>query len=267
MDFSHQVLDWIGGSLIQWASCVAVSLPFVIVAARSARLHGRYVNPGGLVQLTFFFFIGLTLARLETIWTFIKSPWQAMILEAAWALVFILATRSGSDAILDAILDENGRAGLTFRISPQAWRDSLVITGLMLMFVVARKLAIDLTGLGRSADVPVVLEYFLYELTMPGIAEELGYRGVIQPRLNAALGRPWRLLGAQVGWGWVITSVLFWAPHAFRIDPQNHLSFYWPTLTLQLIAGFVYGWVRERTGSVFPSMLAHNLVNVCRILV
>jgi membrane protease YdiL (CAAX protease family) len=264
---SHQVLHWMGGALIQWACSMAVSLPLVTVAVRSVRLRGRDVSLGSLVQLAIFFLISLTLTRLEPVWTFIKSPWQAMILEAAWALAFILATRSSFDAILDENGDENGRAGLTFRISPQAWRDSLVITGLMLLFVAARKLAIDLTGLGRSEGIAVVFEYFLYELTMPGIAEELGYRGVIQPELNAALGRPWKLLGAQVGWGWVITSVLFWAPHAFRVDPQMQLSFYWPTLTLQLIAGFVYGWVRERAGSVFPPMLTHNLVNVCRILV
>jgi len=251
----ENVIHWLGGSLIQWACSMAVGLPFVVVAVRAARSHGQNVNLYGLIQLATFFLISLALTRLRPVWTFSGDPWQAMILEAVCALAFIFATRSSS------------RAGLTLRISPKAWRASLVITGLMLLFVVARSLVIGRLGVRSVEATPVVLEYLIYQLTLPGIAEELSYRGVIQPGLNTALGRPWKLLGAPVGWGWAITSVIFWAPHAFRVDPQMHLSFYWPTLTMQLIAGFVFGWLRERTDSVFPSMLAHNLVNVCWTLV
>jgi len=251
----ENVIYWLGGSLIQWASSVAVGLPFVVVGVRAARAHGRDVSLVGLVQLFIFFFVSLALTRLGPALTFIRDPWQAMILEAVWALVFIFATRSISSA------------GLTFRISSQAWWASLGVTALLLLFVVARGVLVKRLGVGPGETTPVVLEYLIYQLTMPGIAEELSYRGVIQPGLNAVLGRPWKILGAPVGWGWVITSVLFWAPHAFRVDSQMHLSFYWPTLTMQLVAGFVFGWLRERTDSVFPAMLAHNLVNVCWTLV
>ena len=251
------VVHWLGGSLIQWACSVVIGLPFVLVAIREARQRGRDVGLGRLVLLAVFFLISLALTRLDPVWTFIKSPWQAMILEAVCALLFIFATRSIS------------RAGLTLPVSARAWRDSAVVTGLLLLFVVARGLLIKLLGIGSAGHVgvSVTLEYLLYQLTMPGIAEELSYRGVIQPGLNKSLGRPWRLLGAQVGWGWVITSLIFWAPHAFRVDPQMRLSFYWPTLTMQLIVGFVLGWMRERTESVFPPMLAHNLVNVVWTLI
>jgi len=245
------VIAWLGGTLIQWAASTAVGLPFVAVAVRSARRRGGDVRLRSFARLAAFFFVSLALTRLGPFWTFIKSPWQAMVLEAAYALAFILATRSAS------------RAGLTLRISPEAWRLSLIVTGLMLLFVLIRSQFIRFLGVGSADTTPVVLEYVVYQLTMPGIAEELSYRGVIQPGLNASLGRRWEILGAQVGWGWVITSVVFWGTHAFRVDPPMHLSFYWPTLTIQLIAGFVFGWVRERTDSVFPPMLTHNLVNVC----
>jgi membrane protease YdiL (CAAX protease family) len=259
----ESAVRWLGGSLIQWVCSIAVGLPFVVVAIRSARLRGRPVSLGGPVKLAIFFLISLALTRLGPVWTFIKSPWQAMMLEAACALAFIFATHS----IPPAASIENSGAGLTLRIPPHAWRDSLLVTGLLLLFVGVRSLLIRLSGIGQAATRPIVLEYLLYQLTMPGLAEELSYRGVIQPGLNAALGRPWKLLGARAGWGWVITSVIFWAPHAFRVDPQMHLTFYWPTLTMQLIAGFVFGWIRERTDSVFPPMLAHNLVNVCWTLI
>jgi len=249
------VIYWLGGTLVQWACCMAVSLSFFMVAVRSARLPGREVSLQIPAQLAIFFLVTLALTRLGPVWTFIKDPWQAMILEALCALVFIFATRSMTDS------------GLTFRISAQAWQASVVVAGLLLLFVGLRRTAIKFAGLGSSANESVVLEFLLYQLTMPGLAEELSYRAVIQSGLNKGLGRPWELWGAQVGWGWVITSLLFWAPHAFRVDSQMHLSFYWPTLTMQLVAGFIFGWLRERTGSVLPPMIAHNLVNVVWTLV
>jgi len=256
----EDVIHWVGGTLIQWACSVAVCLPFVVVAIRSTRLRGQDVRLCAFIQLAIFFLISLALTRLDPVLSIIRSPWQAMILEAVWALVFIFGTRSVS------------RAGLTMRISKPAWRDSMAVTGLMLLFVVGRRLAVEFLGVGQGGTTSIGLEYVLYELTMPGIAEELSYRGVIQPELDAALSLPPLALGegrreGVVQWGWVIASLLFWAPHAFQVDPQMQLSFYWPTLTQQLILGFVLGWIRERTSSVFPSMLTHNLVNVCRILI
>jgi membrane protease YdiL (CAAX protease family) len=244
---------------------MAVGLLFFTVAVRSARLRRREVSLRVLVQLAIFFFVALALTRLGPVWTFIKAPWQAMILEAVCALVFIFATRSMTDS------------GLTFRISARAWRAGIVVTGLLLLFVGLRRTlllfvglrrtAIKFAGIGLFENEPIVLEFLLYQLTMPGVAEELSHRAVIQPGLNKGLGRPWELWGAQVGWGWVITALVFWAPHAFRIDSQMRLSFYWPTLTMQLVAGFIFGWLRERTGSVLPPMIAHSLANVVWTLV
>ena len=74
------VTHWLGGSVIQWACSVAVGLPFVVVAVRATRQRRRDVSVRGLVLLAVFFFVSLALTRLEPVWTFIKSPWQAMIL-------------------------------------------------------------------------------------------------------------------------------------------------------------------------------------------
>jgi membrane protease YdiL (CAAX protease family) len=227
--------------------CLAVGLPFFVLAVRSARQRdGRDINLRDVAQLAIFFLVCLSLTRLGP---FTDTLWPGMILESLCALAFIWATRSTS------------RAGLTWNISPQAWRASAIVTILTLLFVVTRGLALKFTGLGAETE-PIVFEWLLFQLTMPGIAEELAYRGVIQPGLNAALGRPWKLMGARVGWGWVITSVIFWGTHAFHLDTDMGFSFYWRTLTMQFIVGFVFGWVRERTGSVFPPMIVHNLVNV-----
>lgn len=244
------MISWLGGAFIQWAWSIAVSLPFLIIAFRSARRAGGTVSLYTLIQLALFFLVSLALTRLEPIWFFHERLWQAMLLEAMWALVFLFATHSIATA------------GLTFRISAQAWRDSLIVTGLLLLFVIARGLGLKFTGLGAGGGDSPNLEFLLFQLTMPGIAEELAYRGVIQPGLNSVFGRPWKLFNAYVGWGWIITSVIFWAVHAFRVDAQLQLSFYWPTLTMQLLVGFILGWLRERSGSLIPPIIVHNLVNV-----
>jgi hypothetical protein len=241
---------WLGGTLLQWTCCILVSLPFLGLALWATRQRQRGAALRAAVLLALFFLVSLALTRLEPVWPFSKMLWQAMTLEALCALAFIWATRTAS------------RAGLTLHVPADACRASLVATALLLLFVALRQLALKYTGLAAEQEDALTFEFLIYLLIMPGLAEELTYRGAIQPGLNQVLGRPWKLLGAQVGWGWIIASVVFWAPHAFRVDEQLHLSFYWPTLTMQLVAGLTFGWLRERSGSLLPPMLAHNLVNV-----
>jgi membrane protease YdiL (CAAX protease family) len=245
---------WLTSPLVQALCCIVVSVPFVIAAVRSACLQDRKVSLHDLGLLAIFFVADLIVVRLDLPLPFMRMPWQAMILETSLALAVIGATRSAR------------ASGLTLRVEPQAWRVSLAVTGLLLAFVVARSLVLKRLGLGASDSGSISAEYLVYLLIMPGLAEELAYRGVIQSNLNTMLGRPWKLFGAQIGWGWIITGVVFWAMHAFRVDPQVRLSFYWPTLTMQLIVGFALGWLRERSGSLFPAMVAHNLVNVAWML-
>src|SRR5690606_41212166 len=48
-----------------------------------------------------------------------------------------------------------------------------------------------------------------FQLTMPGLDEELFYRGVLLLMLNEAFGRPLRVLGAPMGWGALLTCLAF----------------------------------------------------------
>jgi len=102
---------------------------------------------------------------------------------------------------------------------------------------------------------------FVFYLLFLGPGEEILYRGYMQSRLNAVFGRPYRLLGANWGWGLVIATLLFGLMHAFNgFNPatgQYRLDWAWAAGAT--VAGFVFAWLRERTGSVIPGSLMHGL--------
>jgi membrane protease YdiL (CAAX protease family) len=98
---------------------------------------------------------------------------------------------------------------------------------------------------------------------MPGLAEELLFRGLYQSLLNRVFGRCWRLGGAQFGWALPITAVLFAGANGLvAVDSQLHARIVLPAAIAPFMLSLVSGWVRERTNSVWPSVLGHNLSNL-----
>jgi hypothetical protein len=129
---------------------------------------------------------------------------------------------------------------------------------------VARNFGLRWLNLGTITQ-PLLWNYLFYLAIMPGVAEELVYRGVIQSNLNDCFHKKWKFVGTHLGWGFVITAVLFWSIHAFQVNGRS-LSFHWQTLTMPLIVGLVLGWMRERSMSILPGVVAHNLVNLFWVL-
>lgn len=236
--------DWLQPVTVQALAVLAATVPFALAAARRAAPVLKQ-----MLLLALFFWAALLLSQSSRGFELLPAPWQGMLLEALFALVVIAALRMGAEA------------GLTLRIDARAWRAALLATLLLAVFVALRSVGLLALGMGSGGGWPG-WAFLLYQASMPGIAEELVYRGVIQSRLNRLFGARWNLFGARVGWGFVITAVLFWAVHAFRVEPGAGLSFYWPTLTLQLWAGLVFGWIRERTGSLIPAIVSHNILNL-----
>lgn len=82
---------------------------------------------------------------------------------------------------------------------------------------------------------------------IPGITEEIAYRGLIQHWLQTALS-PWRAI--------VLASALFTAMHLSVVSAP-----YIFLLSLLL------GWLKYKTGSLYPSMLIHILHNYAAITI
>jgi membrane protease YdiL (CAAX protease family) len=106
-------------------------------------------------------------------------------------------------------------------------------------------------------------EGWAFLLIMPGLAEELVFRGMYQSLLNRVFGKPWRLANAEFGWGLIVTAILFAGSNGLvAVDPHLHPRIVLHAAIAPVMLSFISGWVRERTNSVWPSVFGHNLSNI-----
>ena len=92
------------------------------------------------------------------------------------------------------------------------------------------------------------------QVILVAIPEEWFYRGYLQQRFDEAWRPRWRILGATLGWGWLLASVLFALGHLV-LDPRpSRLAVFFPSL--------LFGWLRARTGSILAPALFHAVSNV-----
>ncbi len=81
------------------------------------------------------------------------------------------------------------------------------------------------------------------------LAEEMFFRGFVA-------GLSFRRFGFKTGN--LVQALVFFAPHLLLLLVSLSL---WPLLPLQLIAGLVLGWLRQRSDSIGPCWLLHAATN------
>jgi membrane protease YdiL (CAAX protease family) len=105
-------------------------------------------------------------------------------------------------------------------------------------------------GLGIAVDDPL---HDVVVLSLASVAEEIVFRGALQPGLARAFARhdaiaPW--LSASN----VATSIVFAAAHLWRHPPLAALAV--------LPVSLLYGLARERSGRLWPAALLHVYFNL-----
>ena len=219
------------------------ALPFTLMALWHARTRqwGLVVVVGALVILQ----NALTALPRMNGFQHLHWSWQESLLTIALPLLVVTLTSGISFETI----------GVTSRLTPGWLKPSIPA----LLIAVAVPAVFFILG----SRVGLTAEGWAYLLLMPGLAEELLFRGLYQSMLNRALGQNWRFLGAQVGWGLLITSVLFAGANGLiAVDNQLHARIALPAAIAPFMLGLVSGWVRERTNSVWPSVFGHNLSNI-----
>lgn len=86
-------------------------------------------------------------------------------------------------------------------------------------------------------------EGWAFLLIMPGLAEELVFRGVYQSLLNGVFGKPWRVADAEFGRGMIITAILFAGSNGLvAVDAQLHPHIALQTAIAPFLLSLVSGW-------------------------
>jgi membrane protease YdiL (CAAX protease family) len=105
-----------------------------------------------------------------------------------------------------------------------------------------------------AAALPSLADDVLGQLFVIALPEEAFYRGYLQTAFDDAFKRRWRLLGADVGPGLLISAALFALGHFLTEVHPNRLAVFFPAL--------VFGWLRSRTKGVGAGVAFHALCNL-----
>jgi len=102
---------------------------------------------------------------------------------------------------------------------------------------------------GLTLSVPSILLVWFREALYIALGEEIFFRGFLGGWLI-------RQFGFAVGN--TIQALVFLLPHLLLLLVSQSL---WPVIIVQLVAGWLLGWLRYRSDSILPGWLAHSLTN------
>lgn len=103
---------------------------------------------------------------------------------------------------------------------------------------------------GRVESVPAAA--WLFVATMPGLAEEVAFRGVLLAAAERAAPMARTIAGVRLSLGAALLTAAFVFLHGFGVG----------TIVSVLPGALLYLWLRLRTGSVLVPIVAHNLWNL-----
>jgi membrane protease YdiL (CAAX protease family) len=132
--------------------------------------------------------------------------------------------------------------------------------------------AIYLVGLTLTSPISVQINHFkqqlAFEMVMPGLAEEIVFRGILLAIINSHFGKSAQVLGIRIGWATFIVSTAFALGH---VGVPDHLMKELPQIlgiaVYTFTASLMLALLRERTGSLWPCILAHNFTNTLELLI
>lgn len=104
-----------------------------------------------------------------------------------------------------------------------------------------------------------ILKYSAFQLVMVALPEEFFFRGYMQSSLKLIFPAKWRILGVDLGWAWPLTAVIFAFAHSMVSLQWWHFSIIFPAL--------LFGYLRERTGTITAALLFHGASNVVMYLI
>jgi membrane protease YdiL (CAAX protease family) len=146
--------------------------------------------------------------------------------------------------------------GLTFKQAPGTWRAILFMMIPYLIIIAA------LTAKWFGETKPQTAETIWYEATMPGLAEELLWRGILLALLDRMFTERFRLAGADISYGAIALTLVFALVHGLHFGKDLAMQTSWLGALMAGVTGFALVWLRLRTKSLALPVVLHNATNV-----
>lgn len=200
------------------------------------------------------------------------GPDRELVLEARADHKLVLSNWSGTPRKVTASW-ENARAAFfgraTGRSSVLAPGSVLLEPGDRLLWTSSGEATVRISGsgeirkgAGETSALPYTANKGLWwlltllwvQLLMVALPEELFYRGYLQTRLARWFNRPVMVFGGDIGPAVLVSSAVFALGHLIAIPAATRLAVFFPSL--------LFGWLRSRTGSIWPAVVLHAVSNV-----
>ncbi|MFC0777447.1 CPBP family intramembrane glutamic endopeptidase [Flavobacterium sp. HJSW_4] len=225
--------------------------PFIVIAHfKTDKSNLKYL---GFFILYFLTDVFLQASGKQLIDLDLKFNWAGKILSLILALIIIFSVSKEERIKIGFTSKTNSKSNLKFGL--------LIFFGFTFCDIIFKLI---LFPKGGNFD----LETFLFQATMPGLTEEILFRGISLWLLEKAFAPTWNYRGVKFGWAFVIVTVLFGVSHGAVLDQDLHLKFDIATMVyLTVISSFSVGLLRSFSGNLIYSILGHNTINLINAVI
>jgi hypothetical protein len=183
----------------------------------------------------------------------LKFTWIGKILSLILGLVIIFSVNKQNRKEIGFINKSNSGQQLKFGI--------LFFLGFLLFDVVFKLLLFPKGGMFD-------IETFAFQATMPGLTEEIVFRGISLWLLDKAFLPKWDFKGIKFGWGFFIVTILFGVGHGVFMTEDYQFKFDIITIIyLTLISSLSLGVLRKFSGNLVYPILGHNMINIINAII
>lgn len=145
-------------------------------------------------------------------------------------------------------------AGFTLKQTTGSLKPAIVVTIGITIFQIS---FISIFGNSPEYDA----EELLFQATMPGLDEEPWFRGILLYILSLALiSARFNVMGTKINIAGLSLVFLFGLLHGLTYN-EGEIAFSAFSAFITGFYGFVFLWLRERTGSLVFPLIAHNCIN------
>ncbi|KAF2326426.1 CPBP family intramembrane glutamic endopeptidase [Flavobacterium ginsenosidimutans] len=230
---------------------IVLIAPLIVIA----HLKTEKSNLKYLVFFILYFFadVFLQASGKQLIDLDLKFNWAGKILSLILGLIIIFSVSKEERIKIGFTSETNSKNNLKFGL--------MVFFGFTFFDIIFKLI---LFPKGGNFD----LETFLFQATMPGLTEEILFRGISLWLLEKAFAPTRKYHGVKFGWAFIIVTVLFGVSHGAVLDQDLHLKFDLITMVyLTVISSFSVGILRNFSGNLIYSILGHNTINLINAVI